>query len=41
MSTEHLTILEFVGLCVGIVIIYGLSALVGYGASVLIDKFIN
>ncbi|MEC3013878.1 hypothetical protein P9Y11_22970 [Bacillus cereus] len=41
MSTEHLTLLEFVGLCVGIVLIYGLAALVGYGSSVLIDKLIS
>jgi hypothetical protein len=33
--------LEFVGLMIGIVIVYGVSALVGYGSMVLIDKLIN
>ncbi|MEI5921096.1 hypothetical protein WBU96_28590 [Bacillus albus] len=41
MSTAHLTVLELIGLMIGIVIVYCVSALVGYGSVVLIDKIIN
>lgn len=36
-----MSIFEIIGVIIGFAVIYGISAIVGYGAMVLIDKLIN